>query len=171
MSSVCTKSRVPDQGCTLLAGKAAVYEQSSEISMMPIRAAASIVVAVFLAMACHRQAPSVAPVSEPDHFAIVLEHSAKGLTAHCEAGCKWVDVSMSCGRCDVRLDASGIGPVHEATPSANGFAFVLSPDGPGWKARAIQGARWITVGWSCGTAVCRVRLDETGVGPSNTSGG
>lgn len=138
---------------------------------MPVRAAASIVVAMFLAIACHRQAPTVAPVSEPDHFAIVLEHSAKGLAAHCEVGCNWVNVSMSCGGCDMRLDVSGIGRAAEAAPSPAGFAFVLSPDRTGWKARAIRGARWITVGWSCGTAVCRVRLDETGVGPSNTSGG
>lgn len=139
--------------------------------MMPIRAAASIVVAIFLAIACHRQAPTVAPVSEPDHFAIVLEHSAKGLAAHCEVGCNWVDVSMSCSGCDVRLDVSGIGPVLEDTSSQNGFALVVSRDRTGWKARAIQGARWKTVGWSCESAVCRVRLDETGVGPSNTSGG
>jgi hypothetical protein len=138
---------------------------------MPVRAVASLAVVAFLAIACHRQAPTVAPVSEPDHFSIVLEHSAQGLAAHCEVGCQWIDVSISCGGCDVRLDVSGIARAQEATPRPTGFAFVLSPDGTGWKARAIQGARWITAGWVCSTAACRVRLDEKGVRARGTSGG
>ena len=139
---------------------------------MPVRAVASLAVVAFLAIACHRHAPTVAPVSDPDHFAIVLEHSAQGLAAHCEVGCQWIDVSMSCGGCDVRLDVSGIERAREATPRPTGFAFVLSPEGSGWKARAIQGTRWTTLGWSCGSAVCRARLDETGVVvPSDASGG
>lgn len=142
----------------------AMDQQSSRrFFTMSVRAVSPIATAVFLVMACHRQPPTVAPVLEPDHFAIVLEHSPQGLAAHCEVGCRWVDVSTSCTACDVRLDVSGIGPVHEATPQPTGFAFVLSPDGAGWKARAIRGTAWISVGWSCGTAVCRVRLDETGV--------
>ena len=138
---------------------------------MSVRTATSIAAAIFIAIACHRQAATVVPVSEPDHFAIVLEHSSKGLAAHCEVGCRWVDVSMSCRGCDVRLDVTGIGRAHEARPMPAGFAFVLSPDGNGWQARAIQGTRWITVGWSCGTATCRARLDETGVRVPSTSGG
>ena len=131
---------------------------------MPTRALASVVVAIFVATACQKKPPTVAPMSASnDHFAIVLEHSAKGWAAHCEAGCQWVDVSMSCGGCDVRLDASGIAPAYPATSAATGFAFVLSADGTGWKARAIQGVRWKTLSWSCGTAVCRGRLDEIGV--------
>jgi hypothetical protein len=132
---------------------------------MTSRAVASIVVGLLVTMACHRTPPSVASVSPSNgHFAIVVEHSPKGWQAHCEAGCQWVDVSTSCGGCDVRLDATGIGPAYPASSEVTGFAFVLSSDGTGWQARAIDGARWKTLSWSCGTAVCRGRIDETGVG-------
>jgi hypothetical protein len=127
-------------------------------------ALASIVVAIVVVAACHNKPPTVAPMSAPEgHFAIVLEQSAKGWTAHCETGCAWVEVSMSCAGCDVRIDASGIGPAYPATTAATGFAFVLSADGTGGKARAIQNVRWTTLSWGCGPAFCRVRLDETGV--------
>jgi hypothetical protein len=133
---------------------------------MPARALGSILAVIFFATACHTMPPPVAPTSgSSDHFAIVLEHSAKGLAAHCETGCQWVDVSMSCGGCEVKLDASGIGPAYPAISTATGFAFVLSPAAKGWKARAIQGTRWKSLSWSCDAATCRVRLDETGVGP------
>jgi len=132
---------------------------------MPARALTSILVVVLVATACHKTPPTVAPTSVSNgHFAIVLEHSAKGWAAHCETGCHWVDVSMSCGGCDVQLDASGIAPAYPATSVATGFAFVLSTAGSGWKARAIQGVRWKSLSWSCDAAVCRGRLDETGVG-------
>jgi hypothetical protein len=134
---------------------------------MPARLLATIVVVILVATACYKTPPTVAPTSVPNgHFAIVLEHSAKGWAAHCEAGCQWVDVSMSCNGCDVRLDASGIGPAYPATSAPTRFAFVLSTDGTGWKARAIQGMRWKSLSWSCGAAVCRGRIDETGVGPA-----
>jgi len=130
---------------------------------MPTRVLASLVSAIFIATACHQKPPTVAPVPAPnDHFAIILERSANGWAAHCETGCAWVNVSMSCDGCEVRLDASGIGPAYPATPAATGFAFVLSPDRTGGKARAIQGVRWTTLSWGC-PAACRVRLDETGV--------
>jgi hypothetical protein len=136
---------------------------------MVTRSLASFVAAIFIATACHQKPPTVAPVPAPnDHFSIVLERSANGWAAHCEAGCAWVTVSMACGGCDVRLDASGIGPAYPATSAATGFAFVLSADRTGGKARSIQGTRWTTLGWGCLPAACRVRLDETGVGVGGT---
>ena len=133
---------------------------------MSVRGLGSFFGVIFFATACHNlPAPVASRSASSDHFAIVLEHSAKGLAAHCETGCQWVDVTMSCAVCDVQLDASGIGPAYPANSTATGFAFVLSPDAKGWKARAIQGTRWKRLSWSCDTAACRVRLDETGVGP------
>jgi hypothetical protein len=131
---------------------------------MPIRSRLSALLALFIAAACHPKPAALTSTPEPGgHFAVVLEHSPKGLAAHCEAGCHWVDVTMSCGGCDVRLDATGIGPAYPATSEPSTFAFVLSPSVSGWKARAIEGARWKTLSWDCGTPVCRVRVDETGV--------
>jgi hypothetical protein len=136
---------------------------------MPARTLARVIAAIFIGTACHQKPPTVAPAAAPeDHFAIVLERSAKGWAAHCETGCAWVSVSMSCDGCEVRLDANGIGPAYPANPAATGFAFVLSADGTGGKARAIQGTRWTTLGWGCGPGACRVRLDETGVGVGGT---
>jgi hypothetical protein len=131
---------------------------------MTSRALASIVVSLLVTMACHRTQPSVASVSPSNgHFSMVVEHSARVWRAHCEAGCQWVDVSMSCGGCEVRLDATGIRPAYPASSAVTGFAFVLTIDGPGGKARAIDGAHWRTLSWSCRGAVCPARIDETGV--------
>jgi hypothetical protein len=132
---------------------------------MTFRGLASIVSALLVTMACHKTPPSVASVALANgHFSIVVEHSASGWRAHCETGCHWVDVSMSCGGCDVRLDATGIRPAYPASSAVPGFAFVLSTDGTGWRARAIDGTRWKTLSWNCGAAMCRGRIDETGAG-------
>jgi hypothetical protein len=121
--------------------------------------------AVFLATACHKAPPAVVSAPVPtDHFAVILEHSATGWAARCEAGCQWTAVSMSCARCDVRLDASGIARAYPSAPAPTGFAFVLSSAGGGVTARGIQGVRWRSLSWSCGAAVCRARVDESGVG-------
>ena len=131
---------------------------------MTFRGLASVVSALLVTMACHKTPPSVASVAPANgHFSIVVEHSAGGWRAHCETGCHWVDVSMFCGGCDVRLDATGIRPAYPASSAVPGFAFVLSTDGTGWKARAIDGARWKTLSWNCGAVMCRGRIDETGV--------
>jgi hypothetical protein len=130
-----------------------------------MRALATTVLAALLAAACHKTPPAVASTPVPTgHFAVILEHSAAGWAAYCEAGCQWTDVSMSCAGCDVRLDASGIARAYPAPPVATGFAFIFSNAGGGWTARGIQGVRWRSLSWSCGAAVCRVRLDESGVG-------
>jgi hypothetical protein len=127
--------------------------------------ATTTLLAGFVATACYKMPPAVASAPVPTgHFAVILEHSATGWAAHCEAGCQWTDVSMSCAGCDVRLDASGIARAYPAAPAATGFAFVLSNTGRGWTARGIQGVRWQSLSWSCGAAVCRARVDESGVG-------
>lgn len=131
---------------------------------MTSRALASIVVGLLVTTACHKTPPNVASISPSNgHFSMVVEHSTTGWRAHCEAGCRWVDVSMSCGGCEVRLDAAGIGPAYPANSAVTGFAFVLSSDGPGGKARAIDGTQWRALSWSCGAGVCSARIDESGV--------
>jgi hypothetical protein len=124
---------------------------------------ASVVVAV-ICSACHR-APLVATTatSPSRHFALVLEHSAGGWSAHCDMGCRWTDVTMSCSDCAVQLDATGIGLVGAAEHTTDGFAFVLSGKGAGWEAQGVTGVSWQTLSWDCGAAVCRARIDETGV--------
>ncbi len=131
---------------------------------MTSRTLGSIVACLLVTMACHKTPPSVAQISASEgHFSIVVDHSAREWRAHCETGCRWVDVSMSCGGCEVRLDATGIRPAYPASSAVTGFAFVLSTDGSGWKARAIDGTRWITLSWNCEAAVCPARIDEAGV--------
>ena len=131
---------------------------------MRLRALATTVLAAFLAIACHKTSPAVAAASaQTGHFTVILERSATGWAAHCEVGCQWTDVTMSCDGCDVQLDASGIARAFLA-PAPKGFAFVVSNARDGWTARGIQGVRWQKLSWSCGAAVCRGRLDETGVG-------
>lgn len=131
---------------------------------MTSRATAGILAGLLITVACHKTPPNVAQISASDnHFSIVVDHSARGWRAHCETGCQWVDVTMFCGGCEVRLDATGIRPAHPASSAVTGFAFVLSTDGSGWKARAIDGTRWMTLSWNCEAAVCPARIDETGV--------
>lgn len=131
---------------------------------MRTRALAATVFAVFLAAACRTTPPDVASTPVPiAPFALVLEQSETGWAAHCETGCQWRDVSMTCAGCDVRLDASGIARATPSAPEATGFAFVLSRAERGWTAQGIQGVQWQSLSWNCGAAACRARLDESGV--------
>jgi hypothetical protein len=97
------------------------------------------------------------------HFSFILEHSAQGWQAHCEAGCRWRDVTMSCGGCEVRLTSVGIGPANASEEEPGTFGITLTDSGSGWEARSLRGAGWITLSWGCPQATCRARIDETGV--------
>jgi hypothetical protein len=130
---------------------------------MRARTCATAILSVFLAAGCHKTRSAATP-APGGHFALILEHSATGWAAHCEAGCLWTDVSMSCAGCEVRLDAAGIGRAYPSEAPATGFAFVLSgAGGGGWTARGIQGVNWRSLSWNCGAATCRARLDENGL--------
>ena len=128
---------------------------------MRVSALTSLVLVAVVATGCYKvsQPPAVAPA----HFALVLEHSETGWSAHCEVGCRWSDVTMTCGGCAVRLDVGGIGPVASERYET-GFAFVLAGSGPGWEAKGITGVRWLGLSWQCEQTTCRARIDETGVG-------
>ena len=133
---------------------------------MRIRAVATAIAALMLGASCQR-ATSAATVSTIplNPFSVVVEHSTTGWRAHCESGCEWMDVSMSCAGCSVQIDATGIVRASAAKAAPIGFAFVLVDDGVGkWTARGIQGVAWKKVSWSCDNALCRGRLDEDGVG-------
>ena len=132
---------------------------------MRIRALVSPMIPLLLGAACHRApAPAAAaPAAAPAPFAIVVEHSESGWRAHCETGCRWVDVTMTCAGCAVRVDVSGIMGADAPAEAVPGFAFVLSAVPGGWAARGVQGVRWERVTWTCSAAACRGRLDESGV--------
>jgi hypothetical protein len=114
---------------------------------------------------CHRApAPGPAAGSSSPHFALVLERTATGdWAAHCEVGCAWTDVSMSCGGCQVQLDASGIGPAGPPARTRKPFAFVVRATSAGWEAEGISGVRWRRLSWGCRGSPCRARIDEGGV--------
>ena len=97
------------------------------------------------------------------HFALTLEHSAQGWKANCDTGCAWREVSMSCGGCEVRLSSLGIDRAGTPEISRGGFAFTLSDSAGGWQAKDVRGTRWATLSYACPQAVCRARIDETGV--------
>jgi hypothetical protein len=123
--------------------------------------AISTIVAVALVAACHR-APAIAP-APVNHFAIVLEQSATGWTARCEAGCMWKEVTETCTGCDIRVDATGISRGYPARAGTQGFEFVVSHERNGWTARAVRGMSWVNLSWTCPASSCRARVDETGV--------
>jgi len=105
--------------------------------------------------------PSIAPAQ--NHFSIVLEHSAQGWRASCEAGCRWREVTMSCGGCEVRLTSIGVGPASSFDPKEATFAFTLTDSGSGWEAKAPRGTYWLALSSGCAQTTCRARVDETGV--------
>ena len=159
--------------CTVFAGRVERWRAPIGVCLffkgfsMRIHALATLVVALILTTACPKKSYVVAAApTEPGHFAVILERSPTGWAAHCEVGCQWTDVTMSCNGCEVQLDASGIAGIALANPSPapKGFAFVVSDARDGWTARGIQGVRWQNLSWSCGAVVCRGRLYETGVG-------
>jgi hypothetical protein len=133
---------------------------------MRIRFLNTVLAAVLMA-GCSR-APAVetagaAPAPVPN-YAILLERSATGWSAHCEAGCRWTDVTETCAGCDIRLDATGISRGYPARAGTQGFEFVVSAEREGWSAQAVRGVTWTNVSWGCpGTTTCRARVDETGV--------
>lgn len=125
---------------------------------------ASVVAILALAptfASCHR--PSAATTAPLAHFAVVLEHSVQGWTAHCQVGCRWTDSTMACGGCQIRLSAAGVGPARLPEDPTEGFAFTLQDAGTGWEATGVRGVRWRALSWQCQAAVCRARIDETGV--------
>ncbi len=135
---------------------------------MRIHALAIGVAALLFGASCQR-APSVATTRTIplNPFSVVVEHSTTGWRAHCESGCEWMDVSMSCAGCSVQIDATGIVRASAVKAAPVGFAFVLVDDGVGkWTARGIQGVSWKSVSWGCNNALCRGRLDEDGVHPA-----
>src|SRR4051812_24673140 len=131
---------------------------------MRSRSLALAVFALFAAILGRENELAAAAPAGADHFALVLERSAKGWKAHCDTGCLWREVSMTCDSCDVQLDASGIALAKIGTRSASGFVFVLSRAGRGgWTARGVRGVNWRKLSWSCPRESCQARVDEAGV--------
>ena len=119
----------------------------------------AIAVASVLCMAGTNR--SAAPA--PGHFSLLLEHSAQAWKASCDVGCRWREVTLSCAGCEVRLTSIGIGPASSTEDKPVTFAFTLADSGSGWQAKALRGAKWITLGFQCPQATCRARIDEVGV--------
>jgi len=108
-----------------------------------------------------RPTPAAARVA--NHFSLVLEHSAQGWRARCDTGCRWAEVSFSCGGCEVRLTSLGMTAVSTPEEVPGTFAFTLTDSGSGWAAKSLRGAGWITLSYWCPQVACRARIDETGV--------
>ena len=121
-----------------------------------------ILVSALCFVACSTaRAPGIAPAA--NHFSLVLEHSVQGWRASCDVGCRWREVTMSCGGCEVRLTSIGVGPASSSEVEEGTFAFTLTDAGSGWQAKSIRGANWLALGWGCGETTCRARIDEAGV--------
>lgn len=123
-----------------------------------------IAVGCLLLVGCQRQTVVATPLA-PNHFAVVLERNATGWRAHCDTGCSWTDVSLTCAECDIRLDASGIARAYPAGAAPTpGFEFVVEAAATGWSARGVRGVEWQALTWTCQALGCRGRIDEAGVG-------
>jgi hypothetical protein len=133
---------------------------------MRIRTAGILVVIVALSTVAWQKVPQKVSPAPVAHFAITLDQSATGWSAHCDTGCFWSDIAMKCEGCDVRIDASGIASADVADRAQEGFAFVLTRQrggGRGWSARGLRGVHWLKLSWGCTADVCRSHIDETGV--------
>jgi len=130
---------------------------------MNVRSAAFALIGLALVAGCHRPASTAAIAVPESHFSLVLEHSSSGWAARCETGCRWKEVTMTCGGCTVRLDVAGISELRAMHTKADGFEFTVSRTSDGLKADAITGARWKSLAWNCEEGTCRARIDETGV--------
>ncbi|HXD22112.1 MAG TPA: hypothetical protein VN613_02050 [Gemmatimonadaceae bacterium] len=50
---------------------------------------------------------------------------------------------------------------------AEKFAFVVEPDGTGWRARTLTGTVWVALGFRCPSPGCKAAITEHGVsGPT-----
>jgi hypothetical protein len=130
---------------------------------MNVRALAFVLIGVALTASCHRPASIVTVAVPESHFSLVLEHSSSGWAAQCKAGCRWKEVTMTCGGCTIRLDVAGISELRATHRKADGFEFTVSRTSEGLAAEAVAGARWTSLTWGCKEGTCRARIDETGV--------
>lgn len=104
------------------------------------------------------------PSSPLPHFQVTVENSAKGWLARCDTGCAWKELSVACGDdCRVRIDASGVTANSTEEWTKSTFGFVLSRSEKGGQAVSLGGTGWTTLSWKCAAAVCRARIDESGV--------
>jgi hypothetical protein len=121
--------------------------------------------ALYFVACSPRPTPATAPA--PNHFSLVLEHSAQGWRASCEVGCRWRELTMSCGGCEVRITSVGVGPASSSEAEEATFAFTLTDAGSGWHAKSLRGVHWIALTWGCPETTCRARIDEAGVRETN----
>jgi hypothetical protein len=130
---------------------------------MKVRAIAFALIGIIL-IGCHGAAPTRAAAVPERHFSVVVQHSpSSGWAARCEEGCRWKEVKMSCGGCDVRLDVAGISRVDAAQDKVGGFEFIVSRTIEGIAARSVSGVRWKSLSSKCEQGACTARIDESGV--------
>ena len=112
--------------------------------------------------------PTLKTQLAPTHFSLVLDHSAQGWRASCEVGCRWSELTMSCGGCEVRLTSVGVSPASSSEAQEATFAFTLTDAGSGWQANSLRGVYWLALAWRCPQTTCRARIDEAGVHETNS---
>lgn len=125
------------------------------------RSFAVAVLSIVCGLACTTP-PTPVSIPTAGHFSLILEHSSQGWRATCQVGCRWKEVTMTCGGCTVGLTSVGIGPADRVDSGAT-FAFTLTDAGSGWEAKSLQGAQWASLSWGCPQATCRARIDDSGV--------
>jgi hypothetical protein len=114
--------------------------------------------------------PATTPTAHaPAGFSLVLESTRTGWAAHCDSGCHWTTITLSCARsCDATIDANGVGP--RAAPFVSpSFAFKVERTDREVRAIARTGTAWQTLTWTCFLDPCRARVDANGVSDIGTA--
>ncbi len=100
----------------------------------------------------------------PSEFSMLITHTATGWTAHCDSGCHWTDLSLSCqASCGAVVDENGLTSPADTLSNPSRFAFELTRTESGPSAVARYGTTWQSVSWRCNSSPCRARLNASGV--------
>lgn len=97
-------------------------------------------------------------------FHITVDATTAGWEMHCQKGCKWTELSLTCKPgCRALVDEIGVTRSVSAKPRATDFAFVIERTPEGWSAKSVSGTAWLDLSWGCRLVTCRAHLDASGV--------
>jgi len=134
------------------------------------RLPASLVCALLLVACVPHQAPAdLEPEPAiPEGFSYVVEHSEEGMTATCERGCAWTELSARYSPNRYRISDEGVSPggrqaIDGHSPGAAGFQHQIILSDSGISATCEHGCNWSSV--SATSPIGAYRITAEGIVP------
>jgi hypothetical protein len=133
------------------------------------RIAFTLAAALSVAFSAQQATAGSGPTEARSSFSIVVNATGPGITATCEHGCAWKEVSATFPGGRYRITEQGIHPVRGETQPApghartSGFSMVLTRSGEGISAACVEGCAWSAV--SATYPASTYQITEHGIAP------